>query len=126
MMSRLGILLGQDRFKHITTVTNQALARLAEATELPNLIKKLRQADRAIDNLLEKPAAKPDYDKLDLAQAERLLVARTKRLEFLKKRKVEQEKEPDVEAEPAGPETLNDTGGANIGASSSDNAATEP
>lgn len=95
-------MLGQDRFKHIHTVTLQALAALELALALPTLLARLRELDDEIAAYTSSTSpAKPsssavvstDYEKqkLDMSKAERLIKAREKRLEMLKKKAKEEE-----------------------------------
>lgn len=94
----IGILLGQDRFNHIRTVTFQALALLGAALALPGLLTRLRELDDEIATYTTAPpsssaTAVVDYEKqaLDNVKAERLIKAREKRLELLKKKAKEEE-----------------------------------
>lgn len=90
-------MLGQDRFKHIQTVTLQALALLEAALALPILLTKLRELDEEIASYTAAPPSSSgpllDYEQqgLDNSKAERLIKARQKRLELLKKKAKEEE-----------------------------------
>ncbi|KAM0790431.1 hypothetical protein ACM66B_003310 [Microbotryomycetes sp. NB124-2] len=83
-----GILLGQDRFTHIQDVAEQAVKRLQRQLEVAELVKQIEQLDVKIYALLgdKAPAKAPDYSTMDLARAERLVLARTKRLQMLETR----------------------------------------
>jgi uncharacterized protein with von Willebrand factor type A (vWA) domain len=94
-----GIMLGQDRWRHIHNVTLQAVALLEAALALPDLLARLRQLDNEITALSpptsssKAPPPPTDYAKqnLDVGKAERLIKAREKRLELLQKKAKEEE-----------------------------------
>ncbi|GAA6060581.1 hypothetical protein JCM10212_006816 [Sporobolomyces blumeae] len=107
VVSRLygGILLGPVRFDHIERVAKQALERLASAQALGPLLDRLAELDAEIDQfspaILTKPSERKTpghtsttggcYAGIDIVKAERLVKAREKKLEFLKKRHREEE-----------------------------------
>ncbi|KAK4049352.1 FACT complex subunit [Microbotryomycetes sp. JL221] len=121
-----GILLGQDRFAHIQSVAEQAILRLQEQLELPDLIQQIRLLDDRIDELLaaefNKTADNEDdkesqaveraialaaqqakYANLDRTKAERVLLARQRRIEMLEARQAasRQREESEEGAQPA-------------------------
>lgn len=95
-----GIMLGPDRFKHIRTVTLQALTLLSAALNLPTLLKKLRALDAEI-SLLAPPPTSPrkaeTYEGITEERAERLVLARDKRLELLRRVKGKEAREKEEE-----------------------------
>ncbi|GAA5972831.1 hypothetical protein JCM11641_003961 [Rhodosporidiobolus odoratus] len=101
VVSRLygGIMLGPARFTHIRTVTTQAIQRLTAALALPTLLTRLSTLDSEIASLSSAPPPEPtkqtaQYASLDVVKAERLIAAREKRVELLRKKKEkEQEQE---------------------------------
>lgn len=93
-----GVMLGPVRFAHMRKCASQALSRLLEAQRLPLLLSRLEELDREIDS--HSPAtASPavagrspsKYASLDVAKAERLVAAREKRLQLLRKKHREEE-----------------------------------
>lgn len=90
-----GIMLGPDRFRHMQTVTRQVLQRLSKTINLPGLMKQIRALDVEIGTLAT--VSKPIYMDMTEEKAQRLVIARQKRLEFLlrakDKRKAEEEKQ---------------------------------
>ncbi|GAA5868455.1 hypothetical protein JCM3774_005386 [Rhodotorula dairenensis] len=100
VISRLygGIMLGPVRFAHMRKCASQALSRLLDAQRLPQLLSQLEELDREIEShspATVSPAASgrssSKYAKLDVAKAERLVAAREKRLELLRKKQREEE-----------------------------------
>ncbi|BGP20171.1 hypothetical protein JCM10213_000744 [Rhodosporidiobolus nylandii] len=100
VVSRLygGVMLGPVRFTHIRTVATQAIQRLASAQALPSLLSRLSSLDAEIGSLsafLNPPTAPPpdpakvkaQYAQLDVPKAERLVSAREKRVELLRRQK---------------------------------------
>lgn len=96
LMQFAGIMLGPDRFKHIRTVTLQALSLLSAALSLPTLLKKLRALDAEIA-LLAPPPTSPKkaetYEGVTEKRAERLVLAREKRLALLERLQAKEAKE---------------------------------
>ncbi|GAA5892838.1 hypothetical protein JCM6882_000592 [Rhodosporidiobolus microsporus] len=105
VVSRLygGQMLGPARFAHIRTVTSQALSRLSLALALPALLARLAELDAEI-LALSPPSAKPlseadrektraQYGALDVQKAERLVQAREKRVELLRRQKEKRDAE---------------------------------
>jgi hypothetical protein len=105
-------MLGPARFAHIRTVTLQSLSRLSLALALPTLITRLTSLDAEIALLsppsvppfpteakLAKEKQKTQYAALDVPKAERLVAAREKRVELLRKKKEEKEGEEKREME---------------------------
>lgn len=92
-------MLGPARFAHIRTVASQALARLLEAQKLPLLLSRLSDLDAEIASHAPASASPAPassaakYAALDVVKAERLVAAREKRLELLKKKQREEEEE---------------------------------
>ncbi|SCV68202.1 BQ2448_323 [Microbotryum intermedium] len=110
--SATGIMLGPDRFRHISTVTTQALVALTSATALTQLLTQLHTLDDEISTLTQSSSSplkpmRPDYSSLDLVKAQRLVMAREKRLELLRRKKEEEEREMQKELE----EFIRDQGG---------------
>lgn len=85
-------MLGPARFKHINDVAQEALLRLSSAQAIPPLVERLNNLDTEIegyaapDSSSNKTAVRNDYESMPLDKLERLVVAREKRLELLKKR----------------------------------------
>lgn len=93
-------MLGPARFTHMRQCASQALARLITAQRLPTLLSRLKELDEEISAhaapTKSSPAAasqKSNYAALDIAKAERLVTAREKRLELLRKKQREEEEE---------------------------------
>ncbi|GAA5865627.1 hypothetical protein JCM8547_007667 [Rhodosporidiobolus lusitaniae] len=126
VVSRLygGQMLGPIRFTHIRAVATQAIQRLAAAQLLPTLLARLSQLDAEIAALSSPSSStstassspsKPSpaagtkaggvgggaapYAALDIPKAERLVAAREKRLELLKKQKEKREEQERREME---------------------------
>ncbi|GAA5820884.1 hypothetical protein JCM11251_001862 [Rhodosporidiobolus azoricus] len=108
VVSRLygGQMLGPARFTHIRTVTAQALARLSTALALPSLLSQLASLDNEIALLSNKEPTEVEREKtrvlyagLDVGKAERLVSAREKRVELLRKQKVKKDEEERKEME---------------------------
>lgn len=84
---------GPDRFSHIRAVTIQALAALATALAVPDLLKQLRQLDQQIQDLTRAtgatPGAVPTYEEEGMSEekVERLIRAREGRLAVLRKKR---------------------------------------
>ncbi|GAA6013160.1 hypothetical protein JCM10207_006190 [Rhodosporidiobolus poonsookiae] len=109
VVSRLygGQMLGPARFAHIRTVATQAIQRLAAAQALPLLLERLEAldaeiaalsapvsaADRAREREKEREKTEQQYKGLDVQKAERLVAAREKRVELLRKQKEKREAE---------------------------------
>ncbi|GAA5956639.1 hypothetical protein JCM8115_000632 [Rhodotorula mucilaginosa] len=106
VISRLygGIMLGPVRFAHMRKCASQALSRLLDAQRLPELLSQLAHLDREIASHSPAASSSPakatvtaeaasKYAHLDVAKAERLVAAREKRLELLRKKQREEEEE---------------------------------
>lgn len=84
-------MLGPVRFTHIENVTTQAIRALQQAEELTSLKSKLLGLDEAIAKAClalptpTSPGKAPDYSDLTVVKGNRLVIARTKRLEMLQK-----------------------------------------
>ncbi|KDE08513.1 hypothetical protein MVLG_01292 [Microbotryum lychnidis-dioicae p1A1 Lamole] len=98
-----GIMLGPDRFRHIATVATQALTALSTSTALTETLDHLRQLDVEISHLTASSspvkATPPDYTSLDLIKAQRLVLARGKRLELLRRKRKGEDMEMQKELE---------------------------
>ncbi|GAA6039191.1 hypothetical protein JCM8097_000462 [Rhodosporidiobolus ruineniae] len=108
VVSRLygGVMLGPVRFTHIRQVATQAIQRLAAAQALPSLLSRLKELDAEISTLSLATSAVPDpaklkqqYASLDVPKAERLVAAREKRVEVLRRQKEKREEEERREME---------------------------
>lgn len=98
-----GTMLGQDRFRHIQLVCQQALAQLTRLQQLPALCTRLAELDAEIlehtvqpgkpvkASQLTTPKTYENDASMDLAKAERLIKAREKRLAFLEKKRAEED-----------------------------------
>lgn len=103
LVSFAGIMLGPVRFAHMRKCASQALSRLLDAQRLPELLSQLAHLDQEIAShspatATASPAAAgagspTKYAHLDVAKAERLVAAREKRLELLRKKQREEEEE---------------------------------
>ena len=84
-------MLGPVRFTHIENVTTQAIRALQQAEELTSLKSKLLELDEAIAKAClnlptpTSPGKATDYSDLTVVKGNRLVIARTKRLEMLQK-----------------------------------------
>jgi len=91
MMLAGGTMLGPVRFSHFETVTTGAIKALQTAEELISIKSKLMDLDESINAAILKlpnrpsPGKTPDYSDLDVVKGNRLILARTKRLEALQK-----------------------------------------
>ena len=97
-------MLGPVRFAHMRKCASQALSRLLDAQRLPELLSQLAHLDREIASHSPAASSSPakatvtaeaasKYAHLDVAKAERLVAAREKRLELLRKKQREEEEE---------------------------------
>lgn len=91
----VGIMLGPVRFAHIKAVTLEALSMLGGALLVPVL----QGLDREIEEMQgkEKGGKEGEYDELSEEKATRLVSARRKKLEFMRKRKEVEREQVEVE-----------------------------
>lgn len=97
-------MLGKARFEHIERSASEAIRNLRNAEELEDYRSQLLALDEQIDELVmqlgtqSSPGKAPDYTTLDKAKAERLLIARKKRIQVLEAAFAKQQKAEELPA----------------------------
>lgn len=102
---RSGVMLGPVRFTHIANCVKSAVALLTARLALPGIIAELYALDVAIENLSDPSSSATsarvryeDDKALDMGKAQRLVGARTKKLEFLQRLQADRAKREEEEA----------------------------